>query len=66
LARRWKLLERAVVVGLGPRAIDLERSAYRASHIALHSSYQLPTPQIRALTNEWDDPLTLAGNPADI
>jgi len=33
-----------VVVGLGPRAIDLERSAYRASHIALYSSYLLPAP----------------------
>ena len=46
--------------------IDLERGVYRASAIALYSSYRLPSPPSRRLTNEWEDPLTSRGNAADI
>jgi hypothetical protein len=46
--------------------VELELGGYRATSIALYSSYRLPAPAIRALTNEWDDPLTSAGNPTDI
>ena len=45
--------------------VERNRGAYRASHVALYSSYRLPAPPIPALTNEWDDPLTSTGNPAD-
>lgn len=44
--------------------LDLEGGAYRASHIALYSSYQLPAPPTRALTNEWADPLRTENRPA--
>jgi hypothetical protein len=46
--------------------IERDQDVYRASTIALYSTYQLRAPPIRPLTNEWDDPLTLGGNPADI
>jgi hypothetical protein len=46
--------------------VELELGTYRATSIALYSSYRLPATPIRALTNEWDDPLTSRGNPADI
>jgi hypothetical protein len=46
--------------------VELNRGVYRASHIALYSSYRLTAPPIRALTSEWDDLLTSTGNPADI
>ena len=36
--------------------VERNRGAYRASHVALYSSYRLPAPPIPALTNEWDDP----------
>jgi hypothetical protein len=39
-----------VAVGLGPRAIDLERSAYRASHIALYSTFLGPPPPMNTVT----------------
>jgi hypothetical protein len=32
--------------------VERNRGAYRASHLALYSSYRLPAPPIRALTNE--------------
>lgn len=38
--------------------VERTRGVYRASHIALYSTYRLLAPPIRALTNEWDDPLS--------
>ena len=46
-----------------PARAGYELDTYRATSIALYSSYRLPAPPIRALTNEWDDPLTSAGIP---
>ena len=46
--------------------IELERGVYRIGSIALYSSYQLPAPPTRALTNDRDDRLASSGNPADI
>jgi hypothetical protein len=46
--------------------VELDHDIYRPSTIAVYSSYQLPAPPIRALTSEWEDPLTPAGNAADI
>jgi hypothetical protein len=43
--------------------VELKRGRYRATYIALYSSYRLPPPPIPALTNEWDDPLTSRGKP---
>jgi hypothetical protein len=46
--------------------LDRRNDVYRASDIALYALYLLPSPPSRALTDEWDDPLTSTGNPADI
>lgn len=48
------------------RIVELEFGPYRATYVALYSSYRLLAPPIRARTNEWDDPLTFAANPTDI
>lgn len=41
-------LDRLRVAGI----VEQNRGAYRASHLALYSSYRLPAPPIQALTNE--------------
>jgi hypothetical protein len=46
--------------------LDRRNDVYRASHIALYALYLLPSSPNRALTNEWDDPLTSTGDPTDI
>jgi hypothetical protein len=46
--------------------IELERGVCRISDIALFSSYQLPAPPIRTLTNKREDRLTSSGNLVDI
>jgi hypothetical protein len=46
--------------------LELRHGTYRAGHAALYGTYQLPSPPIRALTNDWDESLTTIGNPADI
>jgi hypothetical protein len=46
--------------------LDRRNDVYRASHIALYALYLLSSPPNRALTSEWDDPLTSTGNPTDI
>ena len=46
--------------------LELEHGAYRASEIALYSSYQLPLPAARAGTDKHpDDRLTSSRNPTD-
>jgi hypothetical protein len=50
----WMPLVRARFEQLrGNGIVELNGGAYRATHIALYSSYRLPAPPIPALTNEW-------------
>lgn len=46
--------------------LDREHGGYRASHIALYSSFQGPARSPAALTTKRDTPLTTARNRADI
>ena len=48
--------------------LELKQGAYGASHVAIYCGFAQPqsTGDWNPLTSERDDPLTSAGNPADI
>jgi hypothetical protein len=64
--QRWRRRHRVRTARAADGILERERGGYRASHIALYSSFQAPSRLPAPLTTNSDTQLTRARNPADI